>query len=407
MQQHQNVLASLNKTATHAALPSPLFGFARRRTGATPLRSLPGKDARIIPVCDRGDVPLTCARKVAAKTDTNPRVTAHEALCRPCRGRPRFAPLSLASALRRKSHRADVLSGTGRPECRDGRSAGPGLERMACITPNTPASGPAHPDTRERVRRAVPHPSYRLTEADPDFAAGIVEAIRKIHGRGGNAIIASFALERTQEILFVLSEAVRHEELPRNLAVFLDSPMAISATEIFGRYPDAFQPQFRDTMAARDPFGLEGLRFTRGADESMAINQIPSGAVIIAGSGMCTGGRVVHHLKRNLWREDCGIILVGYAAEGTLARRLVDGAQSVKIYGQTVAVKAEIFTINGFSAHADQAELLAWHAHTGRPKQTFIVHGDPDRGMSHLQKALEAKGLATSCPKMHKSIHLD
>ncbi|WP_323772336.1 MBL fold metallo-hydrolase [Antarctobacter sp.] len=235
----------------------------------------------------------------------------------------------------------------------------------------------------------------------------LIEAIRKIHDRGGNTIIPSFALERTQEILFVLSEAVRKKELPENLAVFLDSPMAISATEIFGRYPDAFQSQFRKTLAARDPFGLEGLQFTRGADESKAINRITSGAVIVAGSGMCTGGRAVHHLQRNLWREECGVIFVGYAAEGTLARRLVDGTQSVKIYGQTVAVKAEIFTINGFSAHADQAELLAWHSHTGRPKRTFVVHGDPDRGMTHLQKAIEAAGLAVSCPKMHESIHLD
>lgn len=183
------------------------------------------------------------------------------------------------------------------------------------------AAGPADPAPPPEADYVVIESTYgdRLHRGFDDSRTELVEAIRKIHGRGGNAIIPSFALERTQEILFVLSEALRHDDLPRNLAVFLDSPMAISATEIFGRYPDAFQPQFRDTLAARDPFGLEGLRFTRGIDESMAINQIPSGAVIIAGSGMCTGGRVVHHLKRNLWREECGIVLVGYAAEGTLA----------------------------------------------------------------------------------------
>lgn len=234
----------------------------------------------------------------------------------------------------------------------------------------------------------------------------LVEAILKIHDRGGNAIVPSFALERTQEVLFVLSDAIRKKELPKNLAVFVDSPMAISATEIFERYPEAFQPRFRTTLAARDPFGLEGLRFTRGTEDSKAINKITSGAVIVAGSGMCTGGRVLHHLQRNLWRKECGVILVGYAAEGTLARRLVDGARSVKIYGQTIAVKAEVFTINGFSAHADESELLAWHAHTGRPRRTFVVHGDPDHGMAGLQKALEAKGLATTCPGMHESVTL-
>jgi len=125
----------------------------------------------------------------------------------------------------------------------------------------------------------------------------------------------------------------------------------------------------------KDPFDLPELHFTRETAESMAINQITGGAVIMAGSGMCTGGRVRHHLKHNLWSKRNSIVFVGYAAQGTLARRIVDGAGRVRIYGEDIRVRAGIHTIGGFSAHADQAELLAWHQQTGNPKTTFLVHG--------------------------------
>jgi len=121
---------------------------------------------------------------------------------------------------------------------------------------------------------------------------------------------------------------------------------------------------------------FSGLHFTRETAESMAINNVAGGAVIIAGSGMCTGGRVKHHLKHNLWNRNNTIIFVGFAAYGTLARQIVDGAKEVKIFGEEIPVHAGIFTIGGFSAHADQAELLTWHQQTGQPKITFLVHGD-------------------------------
>jgi metallo-beta-lactamase family protein len=126
-----------------------------------------------------------------------------------------------------------------------------------------------------------------------------------------------------------------------------------------------------------DPFALPGLHFTRETAESVAINNIHGGAIIMAGSGMCTGGRVRHHLQHNLGRADSSIVFVGYAAIGTLARRIIDGEKQVNIFGENIPVRARIYTINGFSAHADQAELLAWQKQTGA-KRTFLVHGEED-----------------------------
>lgn len=228
-------------------------------------------------------------------------------------------------------------------------------------------------------------------------------AIEAALDRGGNVVIPTFALERAQEVLYHLREATESRRLPRRMQVFLDSPMAISATEIFRRHPECYDAEtcelFRD---GRDPFDMPGLHFTHEAAESMALNRIAGGAVIMAGSGMCTGGRVRHHLKHNLWREDSAIVFVGYAARGTLARRIIDGAKTVKLFGDEIRVKASIHTINGFSAHADQAELLAWHAQT-RAKRTFLVHGEPDP-MKVFAGRLT--GTAVEMPAPHQSFVL-
>jgi metallo-beta-lactamase family protein len=205
----------------------------------------------------------------------------------------------------------------------------------------------------------------------------LYEAINKTLGRGGNVLIPSFALERAQEVLYYLREGVEAGKLSGNIQVFLDSPMAISATEIFRRHPECYdQDAFKVFHSGNDPFSLPGLHFTREAAESMAINKVRGGAVIIAGSGMCTGGRIRHHLKHNLWRKETSVVFVGYAAQGTLARQIVDDAESVRIFGDKIMVKAEIHTIGGFSAHADQKELLKWHGETGTPETTYLVHGE-------------------------------
>ncbi len=211
-----------------------------------------------------------------------------------------------------------------------------------------------------------------------DSVDELYEAVGAALARGGNVVIPSFALERAQEVLWFLREGWRDGRLPQLDRVFLDSPMAISATEIFERHIECLEPRVAAQIReGEDPFALPGIVFTRTGAQSRAINHCTSGAVILAGAGMCNGGRVLYHLERNLGREECAVIFVGFAARGTLARRIIDGAHSVRILQQDVAVRARIHTINGFSAHADQEELLAWHRRV-HPSQTFLVHGDEE-----------------------------
>jgi metallo-beta-lactamase family protein len=240
----------------------------------------------------------------------------------------------------------------------------------------------------------------------PDSVEELYQAIRETTARQGNVIIPTFALERTQEILYYLHIGFRTGAVPRHVRIFLDSPMAISATEIFRRHPECFDIGFLDELEHGDPFDMPGLHFTRDTSESMAINSIESGAVILAGSGMCNGGRVRHHLRHNLWRERCSVIFVGFAAEGSLARSIVDGASHVRIFGDDIEVRAQVWTINGFSAHADQSALLEWLGDAPRRK-VFLVHGEYNRGMHALQEVLEARGFACQLPGMHEPIKID
>jgi metallo-beta-lactamase family protein len=215
----------------------------------------------------------------------------------------------------------------------------------------------------------------QLQPSVEEFYAAINATVR----RGGNVVIPTFALERAQEILYYLHAGREEGVLPSTLQVFLDSPMAISATQIFKRHPECYDPETAELFrTGRDPFQFPGLHFTRETAESMAINRVAGGAVILAGAGMCTGGRVRHHLKHNLGRRQCSVIFVGFAAQGTLARQIVDGAKTVKIFGEDYPVLAQIHTIGGFSAHAGQSELLAWHRQTGHPETTFLVHGEKE-----------------------------
>jgi len=219
----------------------------------------------------------------------------------------------------------------------------------------------------------------RLHKALSPSVDELYEAITNTFQRGGNVIVPTFALERAQELLFYLREGVEQKRLPGSIQVFLDSPMAISATEIFEHHPECYEPDVAELFhEGRDPFELPGLHFTRETSESIALNRISGGAVILAGSGLCTGGRVRHHLKHNLWRRESSIVFVGFAARGTLARTIIDGATYVQIFGEKIPVRAKIHTINGFSAHADQAELLAWHQQIGTPQRTFLVHGEEE-----------------------------
>ncbi len=236
--------------------------------------------------------------------------------------------------------------------------------------------------------------------------AELKEAILDTLDRGGNIVIPTFALERAQDLLYFLRELIERKELPRYLSVYLDSPMAISATEIYRRHPEDFNPETLWLFEnGHDPFTVPGLHFTRDTAESMAINHIKGGAVIMAGSGMATGGRVLHHFKYNLWRHESSVIFVGYAAEGTLARIIIDGKQEVRVLGEEMRVGARIYTIGGFSAHADQEELLDWHRSSGSPAITFLVHGEAS-GREALASILDKRHLRVEQPALHASYHL-
>jgi metallo-beta-lactamase family protein len=207
----------------------------------------------------------------------------------------------------------------------------------------------------------------------------LVDAITHTLAHGGNLIVPAFALGRTQDLLVMLGEQTLAGRL-HDLKVFVDSPLAAAATEATLRHANVLDEETRDilrrALAGRLPLQL---RFTETVDDSKALNRIRGGAVIIAASGMCDAGRVRHHLERNLPRSECGILFTGFQAQGTLGRRLVDGATSVRLFGDDVPVRAKRYTLGGLSAHADRDALLGWlRRFQHPPKRTYVVHGEAE-----------------------------
>ncbi len=206
----------------------------------------------------------------------------------------------------------------------------------------------------------------------------LAEAIAYSSSRGEKVIIPAFAVERTQEIIYCLYLLRKEGRLPQGIPIFVDSPLAIKATEIFRRHSEYYDKDLRDLRAnGEDPFSLPELRYTASTEESQAINAVAGPGIIISASGMCNAGRVKHHLRHNLWRPGASIVFVGYQGVGTPGRKIVDGAQTVRILGEDTAIKAKIFTIGGFSAHAGQSQILQWVEGFARKNMTVVlVHGE-------------------------------
>jgi metallo-beta-lactamase family protein len=203
--------------------------------------------------------------------------------------------------------------------------------------------------------------------------AELSSIIRGAADKGGNILIPAFAVGRTQDLLYLMSQHYRDWGLDR-WQVYLDSPMAIETTQLYRRYADLQKtPLFEPD---RGP-PLANALASETTEDSMRINAIASGAIIVAGSGMCSGGRILHHLKYNLWRPECHVVMIGFQAVGTLGRRLVDGAERVRLWHETIKVEAQIHTVGGLSAHADQAGLLAWYGAFRDPPPVCLVHGEP------------------------------
>ena len=246
----------------------------------------------------------------------------------------------------------------------------------------------------------------RLHRTFDDSKRELLEAIHYSVSEGEKIIIPAFAVERTQEILYILGEFQRDGALP-DIPIYLDSPLAIKATEVFRKNKKYYDEEALAIVdQGYDPFDMPNLQFTESTRDSIAINERPGSAIIIAGSGMCTAGRIKHHLKHNLWRTGASIVMVGFQAKGTTGRKIVDGARQVKIFRENVSVKAKVFTIGGFSAHADQGDLLDWISHFESKPQVFIVHGEPTACEALATKIRELFDLTTHIPKWKERLIL-
>ncbi len=246
--------------------------------------------------------------------------------------------------------------------------------------------------------------SHRSWEATWEEVRSVVEATRS--GQG-NILIPAFAVGRTQEILYLFKRHFDEWGLGA-WHVFLDSPMAIKATQIYARHLELYDAEARRAHREEgNPFELPNLRCTASTEESMALNRIRAGAIIIAGSGMCNGGRIKHHLKHNAWRRDCHIVIVGYQAAGTPGRALVDGATHIRLWGETIRVAAQVHTIGGLSAHADQGGLLAWYGHFRQRPPVALVHGEPGAMETLTARLREDFGVTPRAPVRGERLALD
>ncbi len=237
------------------------------------------------------------------------------------------------------------------------------------------------PTVFEEADTVVMESTYgdRTHEDNADIDTLLADAVNAAKKKGGNLIIPSFAIGRTQEILYRLNELAIADRIPR-LMTFVDSPMATNVTRVFKNHREMFDEETIDLLQARQsPFNMSNLKMVKSVQDSKAINHISGTTIIIAASGMCTGGRIKHHLAHNIGRQSSILLFVGYQANGTLGRIILEGGkEEVRILGNYYRVRAEIRKINGFSAHADQRELLDWvNGIKKGPSRIFVTHGEP------------------------------
>ena len=256
----------------------------------------------------------------------------------------------------------------------------------------------------------------------------LIDIILSTVRKGGTIVIPSFAVGRTQEIIYELnkyydkklSETGKKENELKKIPVYIDSPLATKATEIFKTNALVFDQEAREyIMKGDNPLEFEKLHFTQSAEESKALNFSNEPKIIISASGMCEAGRIKHHLKHNLWKKECSVVFVGYQAEGTLGRRILDGEKDVKILGEEIHINASIYNVEGFSGHADKPALLAWlQGFKEHPKKVFIVHGEAESKADFAKEVTEKLGFSCTVPEYNtiydiksvnsmKEIHVD
>ncbi len=226
----------------------------------------------------------------------------------------------------------------------------------------------------------------------------LLEAIKTTFKKGGSVYIPAFAVGRTQDLLYILNNLAKEKRLP-GIHVYLDSPLAEDVTKVYLAHPECYDEEARKFFEHGEFDSAIKLHFVKDAGESIELNRIKSGILVIAGSGMCEGGRIKHHLKHNLWRPECCVVFVGFQGKGTLGRKIVDGSRFVNILGEEIAVRASVFTINGFSAHADQSELLQWLKCFKNSPEVFIVHGEEETALCFGDLVAEKYGFKTHVPE--------
>ncbi|MCK4863058.1 MAG: MBL fold metallo-hydrolase [Dehalococcoidales bacterium] len=248
----------------------------------------------------------------------------------------------------------------------------------------------------------------REHEGSNEIGDDLAEIVNTAFRVGGKIIVPSFALQRAQEIMYYLNILILEKRIP-DLKVYLDSPMAIRITGVFKRYHELFDREMKELLSQRQsPFDFSGLKMVVTARESKALNSIKETVMIIAGSGMCTGGRIKHHLVNNISRPENTIIFIGYQAKGTLGRHIVNGARRVRIHGQQHPVRARIAQIHGFSAHADRNGLLKWLSKlAAEPKHIFITHGEKQAAEQFSTFLKEKTGYETSVPAYNTRVRLE
>ncbi|HVN22875.1 MAG TPA: MBL fold metallo-hydrolase [Syntrophorhabdales bacterium] len=225
----------------------------------------------------------------------------------------------------------------------------------------------------------------------------LAAAIKLTFQKGGNVLMPTFAVGRTQDVMYILNDLVREGKL-EPMDLYVDSPLAEEATNVYLSHREYFGEEAKKLFQIQYKGRAVRIHFTKTVADSQEINRIKSGVIIMAGSGMCEGGRIAHHLKHNLWRPECSVIFTGFQARGTLGRRIVDGAKRVRVLGEGIAVKAAIYTIGGFSAHADQKELLEWLGSFTSKPEVFIVHGEEKTALEFESIVKERLGLVTHVP---------
>ncbi len=247
----------------------------------------------------------------------------------------------------------------------------------------------------------------RNHEDGGDVETQLCDVINDTIRRGGNVVIPTFAVERAQELMYYISRLVHDDRIP-DVKVFLDSPMAVDVTNIFRKYRDCFDQEAWELIGSnQSPLQFPGLNLARSAAQSIAINNEKKPCIIMATSGMCTGGRVKHHLRRNISRPESTILFVGYQAHGTLGRLISDGKPEVRIHGRNYETKAQISRIFGFSGHADRNALMRWIGNLKQaPTGIFLTHGEEDAALSLAEHIRQEKGFHVTVPEFQDVVDL-